>query len=386
MLISPMLDQGGLERVCALTGQLLKHNYDVYQVVFNGTGRIYDVSGVNYIDLQLGAVPGKIGKVCQFFKRISAVKKLKKKYNIQLSYSFSSTANIVNIATKVCDCVWVGIRGYGALDDKKRMAETCRKADRVICCSELMEQEIVSEFAPKSSAFFYNPCDLETIERLAREDVETCHKEFFERPGKTVISVGREHDVKGFWHLIKSFALLKEEQKEAKLVIVGAGEYTDYKNLAKDLGIEKDVLFTGVQSNPFAYMARADVYALTSDTEGFPNSLVEAMASGIPVVSVNCKTGPAEILGNNIEDYTDQNKVYHAEYGVLTPVFVGEKNFDSSFFTKEEQVFARELYGVLTNEEEYDKYKKASAQRAKSFGCDSYYQAISSLIDKDITV
>ena len=60
MLIVPMLDQGGLERVCATTAQLLKKEYCVSLVVFNTTGMIYDVSGVDMIDLKLGAVDGKI--------------------------------------------------------------------------------------------------------------------------------------------------------------------------------------------------------------------------------------------------------------------------------------------------------------------------------------
>ncbi len=64
----------------------------------------------------------------------------------------------------------------------------------------------------------------------------------------------------------------------------------------RKLGIAEQVLFTGVQLNPFALLAKADVYALTSDSEGFPNALIEAMAVGLPCVSVNCKTGPAEIL------------------------------------------------------------------------------------------
>ena len=71
MLIVPMLDQGGLERVCALTAQLLKNKYDVHLVVFNTEGMIYDVSGVDLIDLNLGAVPGIAGKLLNVVKRVT---------------------------------------------------------------------------------------------------------------------------------------------------------------------------------------------------------------------------------------------------------------------------------------------------------------------------
>ena len=69
MLIVPMLDQGGLERVCAETAQLLKTDYDVHLVVFNTAGMIYDVSGVDLVDLGLGAVNGRIGKLLNVLKR-----------------------------------------------------------------------------------------------------------------------------------------------------------------------------------------------------------------------------------------------------------------------------------------------------------------------------
>lgn len=91
MLIVPMLDQGGLERVCATTAQLLKKEYAVYLVVFNTTGMIYDVSGVDMIDLKLGAVEGKLGKAVNVMRRVKRVRQLKKRFDIQLSYSFGPT-------------------------------------------------------------------------------------------------------------------------------------------------------------------------------------------------------------------------------------------------------------------------------------------------------
>lgn len=110
MLIVPMLDQGGLERVCATTAQLLKKEYAVYLVVFNTTGMIYDVSGVDMIDLKLGAVEGKLGKAVNVMRRVKRVRQLKKRFDIQLSYSFGPTANLVNVLSKQKDFTWAGIR------------------------------------------------------------------------------------------------------------------------------------------------------------------------------------------------------------------------------------------------------------------------------------
>lgn len=384
MLIVPMLDQGGLERVCALTAQLLKTTYDVHLVVFNTEGMIYDVSGVDLIDLHLGAVPGKLGKLVNVWKRVKRVRQLKRQLDIQVSYSFGQTANLVNVLSKVKDVTWAGIRGYGALTDKNEMSFVCKRADRMVSCTKVMETDIAAAYRVKSSATLYNPCNLEEIKKFVKEEVDINFEEFLQRPGKTVVSMGRAHDVKGFWHLLKIVYLVKEKLPDVKLMVIGAGDFSEYNELARKLHMEEDVLFTGVQKNPFALLARADVYALTSDSEGFPNALIEAMASGLPCVSVNCKTGPAEILNDNYEKCTNQNKVYHADYGIITPILKGEKNLEATSFTPEEKIFAEELEKLLTDEAVWKSYQAKAVKRACDFGMEAYVEEIQKLINQDV--
>lgn len=383
LLIVPMLDQGGLERVCATTAQLLKTEYDVHLVVFNTEGMIYDVSGVDLIDLQLGAVPGKIGKLLNVLRRVQRVKRLKKRLHIQLSYSFGPTANLVNVLSKRRECVWAGIRGYGALNDTVSMKLVCKLADRVISCTKVMEQQIALRFHPKKSAVIYNPCDIDQIKASSVQQTGSEFDDFFKRKGKLVASMGREHDVKGFWHLIKAVYLAKKEIPDLRLMIIGAGDYSEYKTLVKELGIQEDVLFTGVQSNPFAYLRRADVYALTSESEGFPNALIEAMAIGLPCISVNCKTGPAEILHEDYEKCADENQVIYADYGILTGTFKGKKDMDATSFTSEEERFAAELVKLLTDQDRYWNLREAAKQRVQQFGMETYLQALERLIEID---
>lgn len=382
MLIVPMLDQGGLERVCAETAQLLKTDYDVHLVVFNTAGMIYDVSGVDLVDLGLGAVNGRIGKLLNVLKRTWCVKKLKKQLGTQLSYSFGSTANLVNVLSRHRDVIWVGIRGYGALGSKYTMKLVCSLADRVVGCTRVMEQEIVRRYHPRRTSTLYNPCDIEQIRKLSALGTPPEFDGFFARDGKTVVSMGREHDVKGFWHLIKAVSLVRREGIGVKLMIMGAGHYQEYRELASALGMGEDILFTGVQSNPFALLRRADVYALTSESEGFPNALIEAMACGIPCISVNCMTGPAEILQ---EDYTacgNQHRVYYADYGILAPVFQGAKNLEPDSVTAEEEIFARELIRLLTEDCLYRHYKEMAARRAGMFGPRVYLEKLVAMMEE----
>ena len=384
MLIVPMLDQGGLERVCAATAQLLKTEYDVHLVVFNTEGMIYDVSGVDLIDLQLGAVPSKLGKIRNIFRRVSRVHKLKKALDIQVSYSFGQTANLVNVLSKGKDVTWAGIRGYGALEDQREMHFVTKRADRMVSCTKVMEADIAAAYPVKSSATLYNPCNLEEIRELAAEKIAPEFEEFLQRPGKTVVSMGRAHDVKGFWHLIKSVFLVKKKIPDVKLMLIGAGDFNEYRKLAGKLGIENDILFTGVQKNPFALLARADVYALTSESEGFPNALIEAMAVGLPCVSVNCKTGPAEILQDDYQKSTSQNEVYDADYGILTPIFQGKKDLSPDSFTCEESIFAGELERLLMDGETRTFYQKQAVKRAADFGVEAYVREIEKLIKEDV--
>ena len=75
-----------------------------------------------------------------------------------------------------------------------------------------------------------------------------------------------------------------------------AGEKESLEALAKKLGIFEQVIFVGFVTNPYAYMRAAEALVLSSDYEGLPNVLVEALACGTHVVSTNCPYGPAEIL------------------------------------------------------------------------------------------
>lgn len=193
--------------------------------------------------------------------------------------------------------------------------------------------------------------------------------------------------MKGFWHLIKAAALVRNKMPELnlRLMIIGEGRYEVYKKLVGELGMEEAVLFTGVQSNPFALLRKADAYALTSQSEGFPNALIEAMAVGLPCVSVNCLTGPAEILHEAYEDCRDRHQTYFADYGILTGVFSGEKDLRAETVTAEERDFAELLITLFTDEAVCQRYQAASRARAEAFGMERYLRAVRDLIQEDLS-
>lgn len=96
--------------------------------------------------------------------------------------------------------------------------------------------------------------------------------------------------------LLNAFAEILKS-RPAKLIVLGEGpDKARLTDLARQLGIHRSVDFVGFQTNPFAFMARAQVFVLSSAFEGLPTVLIEAMACGVPVVATDCPSGPREIL------------------------------------------------------------------------------------------
>ena len=114
-------------------------------------------------------------------------------------------------------------------------------------------------------------------------------------PAQYILGVGRLVDQKQFELLIEAFS--KIDAPEVRLVILGSGPKRErLKALASALGIGPRVVLHGTVSSIYEWYRCALCFVLTSRYEGWPNVLVEAMANGCPVISVDCRYGPSEIL------------------------------------------------------------------------------------------
>ena len=111
-----------------------------------------------------------------------------------------------------------------------------------------------------------------------------------------VIGVGRLTEQKDFTTLLGAFSHVVSRQ-EARLIILGEGDQRDaLLKQAADLGVSDKIALPGFQSNPWSWMRRAHLFVLSSRWEGSPNTLTEALALGVPVVSTDCPSGPRELL------------------------------------------------------------------------------------------
>ena len=117
---------------------------------------------------------------------------------------------------------------------------------------------------------------------------------------KTIVTAGRLTEQKNHELLIKSFARISYDFPEYQLVVYGDGPKKEYlEQVAKNSGVQEKVLFPGYTTNIGESIKNASLFVLSSDFEGMPNALMEAMALGLPCISTDCDGGGAKFLIDN---------------------------------------------------------------------------------------
>jgi glycosyltransferase involved in cell wall biosynthesis len=176
------------------------------------------------------------------------------------------------------------------------MRAVYRYADGVVAVSEGVAADLrVKMGVPAAKiATLGNP--VVTSDILVKAAQPLGHPWFEEPHPPIVLGVGRLHPQKDFATLVRAFGRLREK-RTARLVILGDGsERAALEALVRELGLQADVDLPGFVANPFAFMSRASVFVLSSVREGLPGALIQAMATGCPVVATHCPSGPFEIL------------------------------------------------------------------------------------------
>jgi glycosyltransferase involved in cell wall biosynthesis len=173
-------------------------------------------------------------------------------------------------------------------------------ADLVIATSQGVADDLVAAFGVSRDALrvVHNPVDLDAVAAAAQEPIDAAHAEAWRRP--VIVAAGRLAEAKNYPLLIEALAILRQ-RVPARLFILGRGdEERAIRELAAARGVDAAVVLCGFQQNPWKYIARADVFALTSRYEGFGNVLVEAMACGVPVVATR-SPGTSDIVRDGID-------------------------------------------------------------------------------------
>lgn len=252
--------------------------------------------------------------------------------------SFTHAKNIVREADNLGGNFKTNVKliGYGML---------YKLTSQVISLSEGVKDNLVKRYKlkPESIKVIYNPVDLENIRNNMENGIMVEeHTKLFTGDEPVIITAGRLVKQKDHHTLINAFAKVNEKIK-SKLIILGEGELeNELKQQAKKLNLEEKIHFLGFQKNPYIYFKHADLFVLSSIHEGFGHVIAEALATGTPVVSTNCKSGPEEVLQSG-------------KYGMLCEVGHSEQ-------------MANQIYQILTlTKEEKNHLVEKGIKRAEDF-------------------
>ena len=191
------------------------------------------------------------------------------------------------------------------------------KADVVLSNSIVMKEDLLQNFNIRvPMEVIYNPIEVSTIQRKSKEEV----KLIFDKNYFYFISVGGFRKEKNKILLIEAMSFLKGTN--AKLIFVGGGELQNSLiKKTEELDLVDEVIFAGIDSNPFKYIRQADCVVSGSNAEGFPNVLLESLVCEKAVIATDCKSGPREILAPGSDlNYEIKEGYEIAEFGILTAV------------------------------------------------------------------
>lgn len=306
-LFVPSLGGGGAERVMVLLANgLIEEGLDVDLLVVNTNKGAHAAAlseKVNLIDFKKSRTLAALPEMVRYLKKnrprvmISALDYANVVTLVARRLAGASTKLIITEHNTLSVASQGDFRGMGRILPWL-MKLTYPWADQILAVSQGVADDLANKLNIKRSkiAVAYNPVVTEQLSMLSAQEVQWPWPRVEGTP--FILATGRLAAAKDFSTLLKAFSILRKK-RPAKLLILGEGEergMLEQKIAQYELG--EDVALPGFVSNPYAWMASADLFVMSSRWEGLPTVLIEAMACGAPVVSTDCPSGPAEILEN----------------------------------------------------------------------------------------
>ena len=312
----PLFLDGGAERTNLLISEKFSKKYEVI-FVSNVFSKIYSSEirriGIKKIELKAKRT------ITSFFELSKIINKYKPDIIFSVQMHASILALLINKILfknklKIICCERLSYRSY--LKDFKgniiiKLAQLLYKnAKKIICNSKELSDEIKKLCRSNNVTCIYNPTLTRNYKRLSKQF--SVHEKVFSSKKKIIISIARLEKVKNHLMLLKAINHCKNKHN-LNLVLIGEGKKkNEIIEFSKKNDFFNNLHILNYKKNPFPYLSKSDLFILTSDFEGMPNVLIEAMALNIPIISTRCPTGPKEILLNGKAGFLVNKNDYHS--------------------------------------------------------------------------
>lgn len=283
------LDKGGAQRVIVNLAEFLHQNgTEIVLVTTRKAEEEYLVSaGIRRVYSEIDGREVTKSRLCNFKNRYCKLRNIWKQERPDIIVSFIGKNNFMAIATAAFlpISVAVSVRGEPTEEYYNRLMRVIARNLFTCASGVIFQTEDAKAFFPKCvqkrSVILPNPLDMSCI-----------RPRFVGKRENTIVSVGRVDNNKNHKMLIDAFAAIHADFPEMKLVIYGNGDMRNKLNeYIKKMDMANCISLPGNVSQIPDHIERARIFVLTSDTEGMPNALLEAMALGLAVISTDCPCG-----------------------------------------------------------------------------------------------
>lgn len=358
LFLIPNLSHGGAERVLVnLANNLSQDTFDVtVQTLFDvGVNKQYLLPHVHYKGGWKKQPRGTTTLMKLFSPYFLYKRVVKEQYDIVISYLEGPTARILSGCKEANTKTACWIHTQFITDDVAKIgfrslkeATKCYNAfNLLVAVGQTVKEGFLSKIpTDKDVAVLYNTNETEQILAKAQEEIENV----LSKDVINVCSVGKLIAVKAFERLIRVHKRLLDEGYLHNLYLLGeGGEREKLEQLIQELQVTDSVKLLGFQKNPYAYVARCDIYACSSLREGFSTAVTEALVLGTPVVTTEC-SGMKELLGDN------------DEYGIVT------ENTEDGLYEG--------MKKLLSNPKLLQEYKEKAKERGTAFSREATVHAV----------
>ena len=289
---------GGAERVATVwANKLVNRGYDVTFLIYGRSENEYFVD--DRIHIKTVASDYKAYKKMGYFARLKAMRKIIKEVKPEITVNFLPRMQI-----------WMMMAAWGL---KIKRVETVRVSPWMICSGSKAERalwkhcftradKVIFQTAEQGE-FFNDKVRAKSVVISNPISEQYCNnpKTSYSSSNNRFVAAGRITSQKNYPVMIEAFSKALKTNPELTLSIYGTGDeayIAEMQALISEAGIEDSVKLMGRTTDMLSVLQNADAFLMTSDFEGMPNALAEAMVMGLPCISTNCRTGPKDMIDN----------------------------------------------------------------------------------------